>query len=190
MARVHNVKRAQKDQGSCAAGDGPIKKGDPYSWVKANRFAMKYKRHPGCLPFPMMEMEGNEKKAMCYQAQADLQSAIQAAGKFEKDDKRSDEEKVAEFLEDLETAFDEAIGQVDEAIGEWETAYDNLPEGFQQGDSGQQMEELKDQAESYRDELDSVKDSFDEYDVEEDKLADYLERIREEADQAAGALEF
>ena len=191
MARVHDVKKAQKAQGDCVKCHKPIPAGSPYQWVKASRFSPKYKKHTPCPPFTAVEMESNEKKGMCYQAQQDLQNAINGLGTWPKDDKtRPDVDRAKEFKDDLEQAFDEAIGQVEEAVGMWEESYDNLPEGFQQGDSGQQMEELKDQAQSYQDELESVKDSLEDWDPEEDKLEDWIYRLKEEADNAAGALEF
>jgi chromosome segregation ATPase len=190
MARIHDVAKAQKDQGNCSGCHKPIRKGKPYSWVKASRFATKFKRHPECKPFPMIEMEGNDKKAMCYQAQADLQNTIQSIGEWPPDNQASDNEKAKHAKEDLETAFDEAIGQVEEAVSMWEESYDNLPEGFQQGDTGQQIEELKGQAEAYKDALENFKDSLEDWDYQEEDLKDWLERVKEEADQAAGELEF
>jgi DNA repair ATPase RecN len=193
MARIHVVKSAQKDQGNCVGCGKPIKKGMPYRWVKASRYANKFKRHdrPECLPFQQTEMEGNEKKAMCYQAQADLQNAIAGLGTWPKDDKRSDSEKAKELLDDLRTVFDEAAGQVGEAVDAWEESFDNLPEGFQQGDTGQQIEELKELAEAYKERLEEFPNEVDEWDEEEDYDLDaYVESIKEEADQAAGELEF
>jgi predicted RNase H-like nuclease (RuvC/YqgF family) len=190
MARVHDVTRAQKDQGNCAGCGKPIKKGQPYAWVKASRFAMKFKRHPQCKPFLMTETEGNDKKAMCYQAQQDLQEGIARLDRFPDDDKRPDNEKAKEVMDDLRTMFDEAAGQVEEARSAWEESYDNLPEGFQQGDTGMQIEELKDQAEAYKDRLEEFPDEVEEWNYEEEDFKDWLESVKEEADQAAGELEF
>jgi len=161
MPRVMFVKKARKDQSE------EIKKGDSYYWWKfryGGRHVSKTHPKPSQLtqsPFLSGMME-------CEERIGNLSTGDSV------DNLRGEIESIAEDLR---------------ALGEEQTSSkDNMPEGLQEGPTGELLSNRAEACEEMADQLDSIDLDVVEpdEDAEEDKIAEYEERLQQIVDEAQG----
>jgi hypothetical protein len=168
VARVKTVTKARKDQGVCGGCDKELRKGDPYRWWTVGfRSRFKNKRCMDCPLPPPSARESNPKIA-----------TILAVGEDFDLDAVSDRDG---FVSALETA----ANGIRDAAEMWNESADALEEGFQHETSqSEEQREKGEAAESWAEALDDAANSLDEERGEDETEAEYIDRLREEAQSA------
>jgi hypothetical protein len=141
--RVNQVKKAQKDQGTCTCGI-KIEKGMPYKWI-AFRYGGKRFRCDSCSFRPSDLTES--KMSTVYSAQEGLEDFM---GSWDGTD-----------IEELKSEIENMTSQVDEVIDEYREAAEAMQGG------GTQHEERADELEGWKEEIDCCLDS-EELDTDDD----------------------
>jgi hypothetical protein len=194
MAKINVVKAAKKPQGDCVRCHQPIKVDQSYEWVRANRYARKYKKHASCPPFLTSERISDMTLAELYDARDNATSAVESWG-----EKRMDPPDTGE-LDDILSDLADTAGS---ARDEWQERFDNIPEQLQTGPVAEGLQEKIDAADSYESELQSVtfEDFQDDIGLEEageeeetpeereERLNIWIEDQREMAQSAIDSLE-
>jgi hypothetical protein len=132
MPRVTHVKRAQKDNPVCKAGE-------PYYWWKFRYGGKRYSLTP---PRPSQLTQS------AYYGT--VRGLIEQISDYN-----------AEEPSDLESLRDEVAGEIRQAGEECNDSKENMPEGLQEGDTGQMLEERYNECESAADELESMDFEFE-----------------------------
>lgn len=175
MPRVHHVKAARKDQGTCHNCGAPLSVGGPYRWWKFGGPAgsrgpggAKVKRcmKPECTP-KASDLTQSPFLGALYAAQ----ETLEAAGN------QGTPEDVAAMLHGGADELREAAEIRTEAA-------DNIEQGF--GHATQQCEDLREEGESveyWADEVDGIADEVENHEEEdiEGELEDWLTEKVEEA---------
>lgn len=177
MPRINNVKKAQKDQGTCGRCGKDIKKGDGYRWIKF-RHGGKVKRclAPGCI-FRSSELTQSDKLSRVYSAQETAEGALGALD-------TGDES----FEGDARVALEEAATEIREVSEEYQESCDNIRENFSESPTADECEEKAQELEGWADELESFEPgngAFDptEHDLPEKFEADKVERAADATDE-------
>lgn len=140
VARLHSVKRAQKDQGTCNNCGVALKKGDPYLWFTVGfRSHYKHKRCTKSECYPKPSVRESSQFASVLAAQEAFEESIDTL----------------DSKDDIETA----VADVAEAVRELYDQYESAMEMWPNGNS--QIEELRDHYEGQADELESFSLSAD-----------------------------
>lgn len=132
VARLHDVKRAQKDQGKCGHCGVELPKGSPYRWFTVG-FRSHYK----------------QKRCMdtkCYPRPSERESS-QFANVLGAQEAFEDNIDTLDNAQDIEAAVEE----VAQAVEELKDDYDTALEGWENGNS--MLEELRDHYESQHEEI-------------------------------------
>jgi hypothetical protein len=162
MARVHHVKKAQKDYPSAG-----IKKGDEYWWWKP----MSGGRGGAVRRFNHRPKPSETTQSEYYAAVYSLQ---------ERGFSWLDEDDVASGIEEL-------IGEIEEIRAETQGKYDNLPDSLQNGASGDLLQGRISSLENAISELEQIETSFDEptvYEKDDETDLEYEVRAEEEVNKA------
>lgn len=144
MARIYNVEKARKDQGTCRCGTA-IKVGDPYKWTK-NRFGPKLIRCGKC-QFRPSELT-QSKMSQVYAAQESI-SELLAEWDGDLDALKSDIESCIDDIENVKSEYEDAA----EAMG----------------DAGEQHRERAEELESWIDDLREIDGELEEFEGERDE---------------------
>lgn len=189
LMKVKQVGKAQKDAGDCGKCGKPIKKGDPYQWMKGFR-GPKYVRCATCPTWTTAERESGPMRD-AYAAQETAHDAIDA---LEFGDYSSEGGFAAQkFVEDLKGILSQCGAEASSAKDQIEESLDNMPEGLRDGDTGTQMQERIDNLESWIDDLDSWSPTGEEElptDAEDQgDYDDWFDGLKQEAHDAVEELE-
>ena len=141
--RINQVKKAQKDQGTCSCGT-EITKGMPYQWIKF-RYGGRRVRCESCR-FRPSEMT-QSKMSQVFAAQEGLEDFM---GSWEGTD-----------MEELKSEIENCCSEIDEVVEEYREAAEAMGEG------GTQHEERADELDGWKEELDCCLDS-EELDTDDD----------------------
>jgi hypothetical protein len=186
--RVHKVKSARKDQGTCGKCGKTIAIGDGYVWWKF-RFVGKRIRcaAPACYPKAqdLTQSEWISRLADFDDARAEITSAFY-----------SDPEDAASAIESLAEELREFGEEQSDKIS-------NMPDALQDSDTGQLLQERADAMSTAADELEDVASTLrsldivdtsddqavrdnagDEYDPEDGSEEEWLEDMRTQAEEA------
>jgi hypothetical protein len=172
MARVHHVKKAQKDQGKCRCGH-EIKKGEPYKWTQLYR-SPKMKLCDSC-SFKSSDLTGSEKQGRVLDA---LDAINDALGDW--DGKKGDS------FEDMKSEVEAMAEEIREVSGEYQESADAIHDSFSESETADQCEEWAQERESLADEIQQALDSAD----PEDDDKDWGENLKSEIEAAAGNCPF
>jgi len=171
IAKLNTVKKARKDQGECGRCKSPIAAGDAYLWWTTGfRSKAKSKRCEACGPPPLSDRESNYKRAAILAASEDFHGTIIDC---------LDREAIVCALESLAEALQEAASMFEESA-------DSIEEGF--GHETSQSEEQREHAaavESAAEDVESAASELDEEPEEGESAEDYIDRLRDEAIDAA-----
>ena len=175
MPKVNRIAKCRKSLGKCGKCGAVIEAGQPYlhwAFMVGGRGGPKIVRcaRPECAPRPADLTQSDYLRAV-YGLQEETFAH-------------------AKTTEDLESARDDARGQVEELQQEQQDKLDNMPEGLQQGDTGQLIQERIEACESCASELDGVDISFDapEGKTEAEAAEALKERLAELRDELSSAL--
>lgn len=166
MPRINHVKKAQKDQGTCGGCSKPIKKGEPYKWIKF-RFGGKRKRCESCT-FRASDLTNSDKLSRVYGAQETAQDAL---SEVTYDEVSCDASEVKEILSD-------AASEIREVGEEYQESCDNIMEHFPSGNStSEECEEKANELEGWADELEGWEPNDGEFEESENEFdEDTIER--------------
>lgn len=161
MARMHQVVKAQKDQGSCSVCGKPVLAGFPYKWVQLKtspRSSRRLVAHDGCR-FRPSQLTTSEIKGTLYDAQEEAQDRLAQWDGLDVNELKS-------IQEDAAAAIREAADMAREKA-------DNIESGF--GHSTMQSEELSERAdaiEGWADEIENV--DLEEFEVDGDEIKEMV----------------
>jgi hypothetical protein len=144
MARVHHVKKSQKEQGPCQKCGIPIEKGVPYKWVAimtGQRSSRTMKRCDACRTWRPSELT-TSKMAGVYAAQESV------------DDVRSEWNPLDDDTSALNDALCAAAESVREVADEYRESADNIEDGFGHPTfMSEELEQKADELGSWADEI-------------------------------------
>lgn len=152
MPRVITVKRSQKAQGTCHKCSTPIKKGDPYKFIKP-RYGAKKVLCAKC-QFRDSDLTSSDKLARAYDARDDLQAAIAGWDPADGD------------IESLKEALTTAQEAVQEVADEYQESADNIHNTFSESQTADDCEEKANSLGDWAQELESAADDLEEFDEE------------------------
>ena len=176
MARVHYVKKAQRDQGNCLTCGAPIMAGESYKWAKT-------RTHRGGTGW---------KKKWCskhYPTRAQMTSSPHLATLYQAQDDAADALAECTSVADMQAAMQAAADGIREAAEGYRESAQNMESGFGPPTSmSEELESKADEIESYADDVeqwepddDTEPDSPGEYDTVEEAVEVWLQDLRDDA---------